>query len=41
MKLKVTFSTGNSVLNAGSGLDWFWYTNTHDSVNRKATDLRN
>jgi hypothetical protein len=40
-RLNVTFGTGNKRINAGSGLDRFWYTNTHDGVNRKPTDLRN
>jgi hypothetical protein len=40
-RLQVTYNTANSQFRAGSGLDWFWYTNTHDTVNRKVTDLLN
>jgi Ca2+-binding RTX toxin-like protein len=28
-------------LHAGSGLDWFWATDSHDSLNAKPTDSRN
>ena len=41
-RLKVTYNTtSKNQLHAGSGLDWFWYTNSMDQVNRKATDLLN
>jgi hypothetical protein len=30
-----------NTLDAGSGLDWFWYTYAKDSTNRKTTDLLN
>jgi hypothetical protein len=38
----VTYNThhGNT-LRAGSGLDWFWATDTKDNLNAKKTDLRN
>jgi hypothetical protein len=37
----VTYNTANSQFAGGSGLDWFWYTNPHDTVNIKPTDLHN
>ena len=41
-RLAVTYNNSNAnILNAGSGLDWFWYTYAKDSTNRKATDLLN
>jgi hypothetical protein len=41
-RIKVTYNTTNSgTLQAGSGLDWFWYTDSKDLVNRKSTDLLN
>ncbi|HVX13283.1 MAG TPA: hypothetical protein VHC22_19015 [Pirellulales bacterium] len=30
-----------NTLNAGTGLDWFWDTYSHDHTNRKSTDLLN
>jgi Ca2+-binding RTX toxin-like protein len=41
-RLKVTYNTtNNNQLNAGSGLDWFWFTDSKDQVNRKKNDLLN
>jgi Ca2+-binding RTX toxin-like protein len=41
-RLAVTYNNSNAnTLNAGTGLDWFWYTYAKDSTNRKATDLLN
>jgi hypothetical protein len=41
-RLAVTDNTSHAnTLDAGSGLDWFWYTYALDSTNRKATDLLN
>jgi hypothetical protein len=41
-RLKVNYNTTNTdTVQAGSGPDWFWYTDIKDSVNRKATDLLN
>ena len=38
----VTYNTANAnTLQAGSGLDWFWFTCGYDHTNRKATDLLN
>jgi hypothetical protein len=38
----VTYNATNAnKLQAGSGLDWFWYTYAKDQSNRKATDLLN
>lgn len=34
-------ATNANKLQAGSGLDWFWYTDGKDQSNRKATDLLN
>jgi Ca2+-binding RTX toxin-like protein len=41
-RLKVTENTkyANNI-QAGSGLDWFWYTYAQDHTNRKSTDLLN
>jgi hypothetical protein len=40
--LTVTYNTTYpNNLKAGSAFDWFWYTNTKDSTNRKAIDLLN
>jgi predicted outer membrane repeat protein len=41
-RLTVTYNTtNNNTLHAGTGLNWFWYTDKKDSVNSKSTDLRN
>ena len=41
-RLKVTYNTtNNNQLKAGSGLDWFWFTDSKDQVNRKLNDLLN
>jgi hypothetical protein len=38
----VTYNATNAnKLQAGSGLDWFWYTRGKDQTNRKSTDLLN
>ena len=38
-RLKVTYNTtATNQLHAGSGLDWFWFTNPKDQVNNKAGD---
>jgi Ca2+-binding RTX toxin-like protein len=38
----VTYNTNKAnTLQAGSGLDWFWYADGQDHTNRKATDLLN
>jgi hypothetical protein len=41
-RLAVTDNSSHAnTLDAGSGLDWFWYTYAKDSTNRKPTDLLN
>jgi hypothetical protein len=40
-RLAVTYNTNPSQLKAGSGLDWFFYTDPADTVNIKSTDLHN
>jgi Ca2+-binding RTX toxin-like protein len=41
-RLTVTYNTTNkNRLHAGKGLDWFWFTDALDQVNRKPTDLLN
>jgi hypothetical protein len=41
-RLLVTCNTHYAnTLHAGSGLDWFWATDTWDNLNAKRTDLRN
>jgi Ca2+-binding RTX toxin-like protein len=41
-RLAVTYNTRYAnTLDAGSGLDWFWYTDAQDKTNRKPTDLLN
>ena len=41
-RLKVTYNTNQAnTIDAGSGLDWFWETYSHDQTNRKPTDLLN
>ena len=41
-RLAVTYNSSHAnTLDAGSGLDWFWYTDAKDRTNRKATDLLN
>jgi hypothetical protein len=41
-RLSVTDNTSHANhMNAGSGLDWFWATYVHDSLNRKTHDLLN
>jgi hypothetical protein len=41
-RLDVTYNTCfANTLDAGSGLDWFWYTCANDKTNRKKTDLLN
>jgi hypothetical protein len=41
-RLQVTSNTlYANTLHAGSGLDWFWATDTHDNLNVKKTDLLN
>ena len=41
-RLSVTYNTHYAnQLHAGSGLDWFWATDTQDHLNNKKTDLRN
>jgi hypothetical protein len=41
-RLLVTCNTDYAnTLHAGSGLDWFWATDTPDNLNAKRTDLRN
>jgi streptogramin lyase len=41
-QMSVTDNTSHAnSLTAGSGLDWFWYTYSKDSTNRKSTDLWN
>jgi Ca2+-binding RTX toxin-like protein len=41
-RIKVTDNTTNAnTLKAGTGLDWFWYTDASDVTNRKVTDLLN
>ena len=41
-RLTVTYNTTNkNRLHAGKGLDWFWFTDAMDQVNRKPTDLLN
>ncbi|MGH7226964.1 MAG: hypothetical protein ACRELF_27430, partial [Gemmataceae bacterium] len=40
--LSVTYNTQHANrLHAGSGLDWFWATDTHDHLNVKKSDLLN
>jgi len=41
-RLSVTYNTGYAnTLHAGSGLDWFWATDSQDFLNVKRTDLLN
>ncbi len=41
-RLIVTYNTHYAdTLHAGSGLDWFWFTDTQDNVNTQPNDLRN
>jgi hypothetical protein len=41
-RLAVTYNSSDAnTLDAGSGLDWFWYTYAKDKTNRKVTDLLN
>jgi hypothetical protein len=41
-RLAVTYNSKHAnTLDAGSGLDWFWYTYAKDKTNRKKTDLLN
>jgi Ca2+-binding RTX toxin-like protein len=41
-RLAVTYNSSHAnTLDAGSGLDWFWYTDAKDKTNRKLTDLLN
>jgi len=41
-RLAVTYNSDHAnTLDAGSGLDWFWYTYAKDKTNRKKTDLLN
>jgi hypothetical protein len=41
-RLAVTYNTSNAnTLDAGGGLNWFWYTYPKDEANRKPTDLLN
>jgi Ca2+-binding RTX toxin-like protein len=41
-RLIVTYNSHHAnELHAGSGLDWFWFTDSHDCLNAKPTDVRN
>jgi Ca2+-binding RTX toxin-like protein len=41
-RLAVTYNSSDAnTLDAGTGLDWFWYTYAKDRTNRKARDLLN
>jgi hypothetical protein len=41
-RLAVTYNSDHAnTLDAGSGLDWFWYTYAKDKANHKPTDLLN
>ena len=41
-RISVHYNSSNKdQLHAGSGLDWFWFTNNTDQVNSKPNDLRN
>ena len=41
-RLHVNYNTSHAnSLTAGSGLDWFWATYSHDYLNKKSNDLRN